>query len=270
MTLPTPRRVTDQVAVLLAPNPGPMTLDGTNSYLLSAAGAPALIVVDPGPDDDGHLAALAAAGRVELILITHRHPDHTAGAAGLSRLNGAPIRSADPAHCSGGEPLADNEIIEAAGIRLQVLATPGHTADSVCFLLSGDGSAGSVLTGDTILGRGTTVIAPPDGSLGSYLASLRRLADQGPRVVLPAHGPEQDNLLAVATGYLAHREQRLAEIQAALGALGQDATVGAVTDRVYDDIDPSVRRAAEHSVAAQLDYLRAGRRPAVDADPAPR
>lgn len=249
--------LTDQAAVLLAPNPGPMTLDGTNSYMLAGAGAPARIVVDPGPADEDHLAALAAAGPVELILITHRHTDHTEGAAELARRTGAPVRAADPAHCINGAPLEDGERIPAAGLVVTVLATPGHTNDSVCFLLDGDGAAGSALTGDTILGRGTTVIAPPDGSLGAYLASLERLAALGPRFVLPAHGPTLPDLAAACGRYLAHRRLRLAAVRSALAALGADASVSAVTDAVYTDIDPSVRFAAEHSVAAQLDYLRA-------------
>ena len=127
----------------------------------------------------------------------------------------------------------------------------------MCFLLQGDGPDGSVLTGDTILGRGTTVIAQPDGSLGDYLTSLRTLAGLGPRFVLPAHGPQLPDLQQVAGRYLAHREQRLAQIRSALDTLGADASVAAVTDLVYDDIDPSVRFAAEYSVAAQLEYLRA-------------
>ena len=250
-------------AVLLAPNPGPMTLDGTNSYVLAAPRAGSRIVVDPGPADAGHLGALAAAGPIELILITHRHHDHTEGAAELARLTGAPVRAADPAYCIDAAPLQDGERIAAGGVVVTVLATPGHTDDSVCFLLAddspvGDGDgAGSVLTGDTILGRGTTVIAPPDGSLRAYLASLERLAALGPRLVLPAHGPTLPDLEMVATQYLAHRRQRLTAVRNALDALGPEATVTAVTDVVYVDIDPSVRFAAEYSVAAQLEYLRA-------------
>src|SRR6478609_8229333 len=135
MTTTSARAVTDQASVILAPNPGPMTLDGTNSYLLADAGATSSIVVDPGPDDAPHLAALAAAGPVELILITHRHHDHTEGAAELSRLTGAPVRAADPAHCIADDPLRDGEIIAAAGVSIEVINTPGHTDDSVSFLL---------------------------------------------------------------------------------------------------------------------------------------
>jgi glyoxylase-like metal-dependent hydrolase (beta-lactamase superfamily II) len=254
MTMSTPRPVSPQAQVLLAPNPGPMTLNGTNTYLLSAPGSAARIVVDPGPDDAGHLGALA--GPVELILITHRHHDHTAGAPELGRLTGAPVRAFDPAHCQGAAPLADGEIIEVAGLVVTVLRTPGHTDDSVSFLLAADGATGSVLTGDTILGRGTTVLAPPDGSLAAYLASLDILAGLGPRLVLPAHGPQLPDLSAVAGAYRAHRQQRLAQICSALDVLGPDAGVPAITDLVYDDVDPAVRPAAEHSVAAQLEYLR--------------
>lgn len=261
MTTRVPTSLTAQASVLLAPNPGPMTLDGTNSYLLAAPGSAARVVVDPGPADEGHLGALAAAGPIELILITHRHHDHTEGAAELARRTGAPVRAADPAHCSNGATLRDGERIAAAGLVITVLSTPGHTDDSVCFLLDGDDGAGPVLTGDTILGRGTTVIAPPDGDLGAYLDSLERLAALGPRFVLPAHGPTLPDLAAVSAEYLAHRQQRLAQIRSALAALGSDASVQQVTDTVYADIDPSVRFAAEHSVAAQLDYLRgAGQR----------
>lgn len=256
MTNSRPQRATDLAAFIVAPNPGPMTLDGTNSYVLTGAGSSSSIVVDPGPGNAGHLAALAAVGPIELILITHRHHDHTEGAAELARLTGAPVRAADPRYCIAGPPLVDAEIIQAAGIVVTVIATPGHTGDSVCFLLAGDGATGSVLTGDTILGRGTTFIAPPDGSLRAYLGSLKSLSALGSRFVLPAHGPQLPDLQAVTGEYLAHREQRLDQIRSALNILGADAGVGAVADLVYDDIDPSVRIAAEHSVAAQLVYLR--------------
>jgi len=234
-----------------------MSLDGTNSYLISASGASASVVVDPGPADEGHLRRLADAGPVELILVTHRHADHTAGSLRLHELTGAPVRAADPVHCQGGgEPLQDGESIQAAGVSIQVLATPGHTSDSVCFHLPDDGPHGSVLTGDTILGRGTTMLDYPDGRLGDYLGSLDRLETFGPATVLPAHGPALPSLEAVTRAYRQHRHERLGQIRAALGRLGRDAAVVAVADAVYADVEPSVRRAAEMSVAAQLDYLR--------------
>ncbi len=242
----------------LAPNPGPMTLDGTNTYVLAASGSASVIVVDPGPLDDAHLADLAAR-RVDLVLITHHHLDHTAASERFAALTGAPVRALDPAFCVGGAVLTDGEVIEAAGVHVQVLATPGHTADSVCFLLRDDVTldgrpTGSVLTGDTILGRGTTIIAHPDGRLGDYLASLELLGALGSATVLPAHGPVLPDLALVVRQYREHRLGRLAAIEAAVAVVGNDVT--AVTDAVYTDIDASVRPAAEKSVAAQLEYLR--------------
>ena len=236
-----------------------MSLEGTNSYVLRAAGHPGAVVVDPGPLDEEHLRALAGAGPVELILITHRHADHTAGSARLHHLTGAPVRAADPAHCHGsGVPLQDGEVLGAAGLEARVVATPGHTSDSVCFHLPGDGPLGSVLTGDTILGRGTTMLDYPDGTLGDYLGSLDRLESLGPAAVLPAHGPVLPSLTDVVRDYRTHRLGRLAQIRTALDRLGPDATAGDVADAVYADVDPPVRRAAETSVAAQLHYLRGG------------
>lgn len=249
---------------VLAPNAGPMTLDGTNSYVLQAPGARSSIVVDPGPADEGHLDRLAAAGEVELVLITHHHADHTEAIDAFARLTGAPVRAIDPAFCRDAQPLADGERIVAAGVELEVVATPGHTADSVCFALLGEGGDAdrapvAVLTGDTILGRGTTIIADPDGALGPYLDSLERLralGTPGPLAVLPGHGPALSDLAAICDAYLAHRAERLDQVRAALARLGDDATVGKVTDLVYADTDAAVRGAAEASMRAQLKYLR--------------
>ncbi|MDF9279586.1 MBL fold metallo-hydrolase [Arthrobacter sp. EH-1B-1] len=243
----------------LAPNPGPMSLDGTNSYVLSAPDSRGVVVVDPGPLDEAHLAALHSCGPVELVLITHHHRDHTEASARFHELTAAPVRAFDSAHCHGGNSLADGEVLSAAGVRINVLATPGHTADSGCFHLPDDGPNGSVLTGDTILGRGTTVLSYPDGTLGDYLRSLDVLESLGAPAVLPAHGPTLPNLGEVIRAYRMHRLERLDQVRAALLTLGlsvESADVGSVTDRVYAEVDPSVRRAAEQSVAAQLHYLR--------------
>lgn len=254
------------VDLFLAPNPGPMTLDGTNTWRITAPGAPQApaVVVDPGPDDDGHLRRVAAAGPVALVVVTHRHRDHTAGAARFAQLTGAPVRGADPAECVAAAPLEDGEILEVGGAaRLRVVTTPGHTTDSICLeLLDGDGVTVAVLTGDTILGRGTTVIAHPDGRLGPYLDSLRRLGRLGPVPVLPGHGPVRPDLAAVCAEYLTHRGQRLEQVRAVLDRIGPNATVAEVTDVVYDFLDPAdhtLRGAAERSVAAQLDHLRDAR-----------
>lgn len=257
---------------LLAPNPGPMTLDGTNSYLISAPGSETVVVVDPGPRDEDHLAALAGAARVELVLITHHHRDHSEASVRFAELTGAPVRAIDPAFCVPAlgitaEPLVDGEEIAAAGTRIRVIATPGHTNDSVCFHLPDDGPNGSVLTGDTVLGRGTTIISDPDGTLGDYLHSLAVLREFGPATVLPAHGPVLPDLVTICDAYLAHRRKRLDQVRRVLAELGADATasddessvdlVGRVTDLVYSETDAAVRFAAEASVRAQLAYLRA-------------
>ncbi|MDQ0755972.1 MBL fold metallo-hydrolase [Arthrobacter sp. B3I4] len=251
-----PVRSTELTRFRLAPNPGPMSLHGTNSYMIAAAGSDSVVVVDPGPLDEEHLRELSQFGAVELVLITHRHADHTAAAARFAELTGAPVRAADPAHCHGGEPLRGGEVLHAAGVEIRVLATPGHTSDSVCFHLPADGTYGAVLTGDTILGVGTTVLDYPDGTLADYLSSLDRLESLGPATVLPAHGPILPALDDIVRAYRDHRQDRLAQIRTALDELGPGAGVHEVADLVYAAVDPSVRPAAELSVAAQLDYLR--------------
>jgi glyoxylase-like metal-dependent hydrolase (beta-lactamase superfamily II) len=278
-----PTRIMPFVAVRRADNPGPMTLDGTRSYVLRAPGASSAVVVDPGPEDEAHLRALADAGPVELVLVTHRHVDHSAGAARLRELTGAPVRAADPAYCHGGEPLLAGEATEVAGLRVEVLATPGHTADSVSFLVTrgelsderGPGGDGApersvVLTGDTVLGDGTTVISEPDGSLRDYLASLDVLEQVGEGLRgLPGHGPVIENLGERVRAYRAHRLERLEQVRAALRELGievpgdmpadggpvPDDLADRVVEVVYADVEPAVLPAARQSVVAQLAYL---------------
>ncbi|BBZ11671.1 MBL fold metallo-hydrolase [Mycobacterium branderi] len=238
--------------MLLAHNPGLMTLEGTNTWVLRGPRSDEAVIVDPGPDDDEHIAGVAAVGRVSLILISHRHGDHTDGIDKLVDATGAVVRSVGSGWLRGlGGHLVDGEVIDAAGLTIRVLATPGHTADSVSFVLDD-----AVLTADTVLGRGTTVIDKDDGSLADYLESLQRLRGLGPRRVLPGHGPDLDDLAAVATGYLEHREQRLDQVRSALRELGDDATVRQVVEHVYVDVDEKLWDVAEWSVQAQLDYLR--------------
>jgi glyoxylase-like metal-dependent hydrolase (beta-lactamase superfamily II) len=243
---------------VLAPNPSPMTLNGTNTWLIAEPGSPSALVVDPGPDDEDHLRRVldrvADAGQqVAQILLTHGHSDHSAGAAKLAGLTGAPVLAADPAFRLGEMGLGPGDVLTAAGCEVQVVATPGHTADSVCLLLSADGA---LLTGDTVLGRGTTVIAQ-DGSLADYLGSLdrlRALADEERlRTLLPGHGPLLADPAAVLDFYIAHRRERLAEVTAALAA--GDRSPAEIVARVYLDVDPALRPFAEWSVRAQLAYL---------------
>jgi len=251
------RPVTPLAAVLLAENPSPMTLEGTNTWVLRAPGARSCVVVDPGEEDEEHLQRVAAHGPVALVLLTHRHHDHAGGARRFAALTGAPVRALDPSLVLGSEALADGDVVAEAGVELRVVATPGHTSDSLSFLLTGPDADPVVLTGDTILGRGTTVIAHPDGALGPYLDSLHRLADLAPgTAVLPGHGPELPDAPAVARAYLAHREERLGQVRAALARLGPQASPRQVVETVYADVDRAVWPAAELSVRAQLDHLR--------------
>jgi glyoxylase-like metal-dependent hydrolase (beta-lactamase superfamily II) len=243
---------------VLAPNPSLMTLDGTNTWLIAEPGSEPAIVVDPGPDDEGHLhrvrAAAAAAGqRVEKIVLTHGHPDHAAGARRFAELTGAPVLAVDPAHRLGAGELGPGDAVRAAGCELRVIETPGHTSDSVCLLLEADDA---VLTGDTVLGRGTTVIAG-DGNLGDYLRSLDRLralaGETGLRALLPGHGPLLADPAGALDYYIAHRAERLAEIEAALAA--GERTLPGIVARVYVDVDRALWPFAEWSVRAQLAYL---------------
>ena len=249
------RPVTSWASVVLAHNPGPMTLDGTNTWVVSAPGAPSRAVIDPGPADADHLRRVADRGPVDLILLTHHHPDHAEGVPEFAERTGAPVRAWDAELCAGAEPLRDGEVLDACGVSLRVLATPGHTSDSVSFLVERDDEP-AVFSGDTVLGRGTTVVAHPDGHLDSYLRSLRRLAElPAGTAVLPGHGPELPDAAEAATAYLAHREQRLDQVREVVGARGSDVTARQVVEIVYADVDPAVRGAAEWSVRAQLTYL---------------
>ena len=234
-----------------ADNPGPMTLDGTNTYVLGTQAGN--VVVDPGPLIDEHLEAVAALGPVVVTLLTHGHLDHSEASGRFHEMSHAPVLAWDPALCLDGDPLqADGAAIDVPGLDLRVLHTPGHSADSVCYTVSAGGDR-AVLTGDTILGRGTTVVAHPDGRLGPYLASLARLRDVSDAILLPGHGPVRPDTAALAGEYLAHRAERLAEVRAALAAGAR--TPRDVVEIVYADVDRSLWPAAELSVRAQLEYL---------------
>lgn len=248
------QQATTRALRLLAPNPSPMTLDGTNTWVLREPGATGCVVVDPGPLDEAHLSRVAEHGPVRMIVLTHGHVDHSEGAPRLHELTGAPVLARDAALCVGTEPLQAGRATPVDGVEWLTVLTPGHSSDSVCLLLTEDRA---LLTGDTVLGRGTTVVAHPDGRLADYLDSLQRLrdlADTDIDVLLPGHGPVLEEPAGVLDYYLRHRQERLEQVRAALAAGDTDAP--AVVRRVYADVDPALWPAAEMSVRAQLDYLR--------------
>jgi glyoxylase-like metal-dependent hydrolase (beta-lactamase superfamily II) len=259
--------VADRARCVLAGNPGPMTLDGTNTWVLREPGASRSVVVDPGPLLPSHLDSVAAyAGEVAVVLLTHGHLDHSEAARGFAERAGCGVRALDPQHRLGEEGLADGDVLEVDGLEVRVVGTPGHTSDSLSFLLPQEEA---VLTGDTVLGRGTTVVAHPDGRLGAYLDSLHRLhalaEAQEVTAVWPGHGPVVGDALQALDHYLAHRQERLEQVREALRALTEDTTGDVlgegdlprrVVERVYADVDPVLWGAAELSVRAQLEYLR--------------
>jgi glyoxylase-like metal-dependent hydrolase (beta-lactamase superfamily II) len=249
---------TERARCVLAPNPSPLTLDGTNTWVLAEPDAARAIVIDPGPEDEGHLRrvvdTVAAAGRhVGLVLLTHGHPDHAEGARRFAELAGGPaVRALDPAHRLGDEGLGDDDVVAMDGLELRVMETPGHSDDSLCFWVPADRA---ILTGDTVLGYGTTVL---DGSLRDYMESLDRLrefaAAADAATILPGHGPKLDDPTGALDYYIGHRRERLAQVEAALRAGA--STAREVVERVYTDVDEALWPAAEWSVQAQLDYLR--------------
>ncbi len=256
----------ERATCVLAPNANMMTLDGTNTWILREPGGNRSVVVDPGPPDESHLAAIAEqAGDVAVVLLTHHHLDHSEAAKEFAERMGCGVRALDPEYRLGSEGLGDGDVVEVDGLEVHVVATPGHTADSLSFVLPAEAS---VLTGDTVLGRGTTVVAHPDGQLGAYLDSLDRLhalaESREIGTIWPGHGPVIDEALKALDYYRSHRVERLAQVESALEHLrAQPHPEGVATDElprrvvemVYSDVDPVLWGAAELSVRAQLQYL---------------
>ncbi|PPK92844.1 glyoxylase-like metal-dependent hydrolase (beta-lactamase superfamily II) [Kineococcus xinjiangensis] len=245
---------TPRATCVLAPNPGAMTLEGTNTWVLSEPGSARAVVVDPGPDHPGHLERIRTAlarrrTRLAAVLLTHSHLDHTEAAERVAAEAGVDVHAAST--------WTDGEELDVEGLHLVVLRTPGHTADSVCFALPADRA---LLTGDTVLGRGSTVLAE-DGSLTDFLATLDRLsalAHPTPErpaldVLLPGHGPLVRDPAAVLEQYRAHREERLQQVRDALAAGA--GSLADVVARVHPGLDPALQRAATWSVRAQLLHL---------------
>ena len=248
--------VSERAYCLLAPNPGPMTLEGTNTWVLLEPGSTEAVVVDPGPLQLEHQETVlrfveSRGARVALTLLTHHHQDHAEAAEHFAAQTAAPVRAIGRGH----DDLADGETVRVGGLEVTVVTTPGHTGDSVSFLLPAESA---LLTGDTVLGRGTTVVAWPDGELAAYLDSLERierLAGSGQAArILPGHGPLVPDAATTVRFYLDHRAERLDEVRAALAA--GDTQPRQVVERVYADVPKEVWPYAELSVRAQLDYLR--------------
>lgn len=228
-----------KIRSITAPNPGPFTLDGTRTYLLGETA-----VLDPGPNIGSHIDAIRAAlPRLDTILITHRHDDHVPAAMPLKAATGARIIAPLPI---ADERVSGGESIPVDGETIEVIATPGHTQEHVCFLTAG----GDLFSGDTILGSGTTAIFPPDGHMGDYIRSLQLLLSKQPKRIHPAHGPTREDAVPLIEQYLAHRLERERQV---LDALAHGAeTVPAMRAIIYPDLDPRLTRAAEIQITAHL------------------
>lgn len=260
---------------LLAPNPSPLTGPGTNTYLV---GRREVAVVDPGPDDPAHEAAILRAvegERVAAVLVTHAHLDHSALAPGLARRLGAPVLAfgdadagrsprAEGLTLGGGEGrhagfapdrrLADGEALEFGGVRVVALHTPGHFGNHMAFALEGPGGD-AVLTGDLVMGWASTLVSPPDGDLADFRASCERVRALGVALLLPGHGAAVDDAAGRIDWLLAHRRGREAEIVEVLRAGPSDAA--GLVPRLYADVPRALWPAAARNVLAHLIDLRA-------------
>jgi glyoxylase-like metal-dependent hydrolase (beta-lactamase superfamily II) len=260
-------RIGPKVRRLLAPNPSPFTYTGTQTYIV---GEGEVAVIDPGPASDAHVEALlrALAGEtVAAILCTHTHRDHSPASRPLAEATGAPIAGCAPLALDDEGPradeafdkdyapervLADGEALEGPGWRLRAVATPGHTSNHLCFALEGEGA---LFTGDHVMGWSTTVVSPPDGDMGAYMASLDLLLARDERIYFPAHGPAVEDPQAHVRRLIEHRRGRERQILERLD--GGVERIEAMVPGMYADVDPRLHPAAARSVLAHLEDLEA-------------
>jgi glyoxylase-like metal-dependent hydrolase (beta-lactamase superfamily II) len=241
---------------IVAHNPGIMTGPGTNTYLV---GIDEIAVIDPGPDDDAHLDAIAGCGgdRIRWILLTHTHEDHSPGAVGLKKRTGAEILGFGPGQGRGrvrlDGTLADDAVIEATEFHLTALHTPGHASNHLCYLLNEERT---LFTGDHVMQGSTVVISPPDGDMATYLASLERLKTIRPRLraIAPGHGHVIDDPLAAVDAIIEHRLAREAQVLDLLRRRGA-ATITDLVEEIYADVDASLHPVARRTVWAHLRKL---------------
>ena len=227
----------------MAPNPGPYTGPGTNTWIVEAG--PVVVVIDPGPDDESHLAAINKRLRgatVGVVLVTHSHPDHLPLAERLAAPHHAAIQRYPE--------LKDNDVVRVGTLNVTALHTPGHSADHLCFWLAGDGV---VFTGDLILGRGSSMVTYPEGDVAAYLRSLDRLASIRPRLLFPGHWDPVEDAMAKIAEYRAHRLEREAQVLAEVRRGGGSARE--LTRRVYGELDEKLMLAAEMTMRAHLRKL---------------
>ena len=261
-------RLSPLVRRLLAPNPSPFTFTGTYSHIVGSDGSVA--VIDPGPDIPGHVDALVAAlegARVEAIVCTHTHRDHSPASRALKAATGAPIIGCAPLSMEDDGPradatfdpdyapdrvLGDGEQVEGEGWTLEAVATPGHTSNHLCFALAEEKA---LFSGDHVMGWSTSIVSPPDGDMAAYVASLAKLQERDDSIYYPAHGDPVETPHKLVRGLILHRRQREAQILADLGR--GEAEIGEMVARIYRDIDPGLHPAAARSVLAHLIDLEA-------------